>query len=134
MSGNLGPCSFGLAASKLSAVRVETRLSLLALLLKAKRKIERGECFNHNLKQVASAAGLSSCHFQRRYAEAFGVSPSRDILKAQISRSKVLLCSTAMSIKSVAIKCGFCSGCEFSRTFSREVGVAPKQFRKNCKN
>jgi len=83
-----------------------------------------------SLKSLAEAANISPEHFSRKFKNAFNVSPKRYMLHKRIAFAKQRLLSEHKSIEEVAEQSGFCDIFHFSRTFKKETGLSPSQFRK----
>lgn len=67
---------------------------------------------------------LTTC-FQRE----LGISPIAYLNRYRISRAKILMKTTAMSLTEIALEVGFGSSTYFSRIFRRETGVSPSEYR-----
>jgi transcriptional regulator GlxA family with amidase domain len=83
-----------------------------------------------SLKSLAEAANMSPEHFSRKFKNAFNVSPKRYMLHKRIAFAKQRLLSEHKNIDEVAEQSGFCDIFHFSRTFKKETGLSPSQFRK----
>ena len=78
---------------------------------------------------LARALFLSTTHACHLVKHLFGVSFSRLLLNERLSRAKMMLSDSRMSIGKIAELCGFGSSEQFSRVFRRETGVSPRKFR-----
>lgn len=71
---------------------------------------------------------------QRRLESLFKQSlrdlPSRFYLKLRLEHSREYLFYSQMSIKEIAVACGFCSPSVFCRTFRKFYRVSPRQYRR----
>jgi AraC family transcriptional regulator len=82
------------------------------------------------LADLSRVAGSSVFHFSRAFRNAQGVPPHRYLLELRIERAKALLLGGPVSLAALATLCGFHDATHLSRTFTRLVGVSPRQFRK----
>ncbi|MDD2648316.1 MAG: AraC family transcriptional regulator [Eubacteriales bacterium] len=80
-----------------------------------------------SLENVAGAFFLSKGYLSRTFHEETGTTLQRYIVTRRISLAKRLLCEGA-NVRDTCEKCGFGDYSHFIRTFSREVGVSPKQY------
>ncbi len=81
------------------------------------------------LEWMADAAGYSVSHFTRQFNQLLGQTPIAFLTECRIVRAKILLVSTALSVKRVAEQSGFSSSAYFIQRFRKSEGVTPEQFR-----
>ena len=79
--------------------------------------------------QMAEDMGMSRSGFQHTYKKFFGVNVMTDVIKSRVERAKELLVSTNLSIKEIAVKCGYSSEYSFMRQFKEQVGQTPTEYR-----
>ncbi len=72
---------------------------------------------------------ISASYFQRIYRNAFGVSCAQDIQKSKLDYAKKLLLNTTDTLQTISRKCGY-DYSHFMRTFKKEVGITPTEYRK----
>lgn len=84
---------------------------------------------NISLKEMADMAGLSLYHFTRKYKKETGVTPHQFLLSTRMSAAKYYLSNTTMTIKEIALSCGFEDESTFCYSFRKREGKTPKQFR-----
>ena len=82
--------------------------------------------------EIATAAGISAYHFSRAFRQTTGKPPYAFLLDRRLARAKLLLGTSDASLTAVSQNCGFNSLSQFSRTFSRSVGLTPTAYR-NCR-
>ena len=94
---------------------------------------------HENFAEAISMESLSA-HFNipsRRFAYLFqkevGMAPSRYLSEYRIRRAKELLKKCDCTISQVAECVGFTNAFYFSKTFKRQVGISPSQFREQVK-
>lgn len=88
---------------------------------------------NINVSDLAQTAGISYSHFISEFTLNFGVSPGAYILQLQLEKAVNLLQNSTLSIKEIAIDCGFASSSYFCRSFKHKFNSPPDTFRKNRK-
>jgi len=72
---------------------------------------------------------ISNSYFHRIYLNAFGVSCAYDIRQSKLEHVKYLLLNTADTLQEIARKCGY-DYSHFMRTFKREFGMTPTEYRR----
>jgi AraC family transcriptional regulator len=81
------------------------------------------------LEQVAAAAGFSAFHFHRLFRSLMGETLAAFIRRIRLERSLQLLSNRpGHRLTEVALACGFASSSDYSRSFRRHFGVAPRRF------
>jgi len=80
-------------------------------------------------EDLAERVGLSERQFRRRFAQAFGETPTRYIERVRIETACGWLTSEPQSIDAIARQTGFSSADTFRRTFERLRGVTPSEYR-----
>ena len=83
-----------------------------------------------SLDDVAQAAGLSAFHLLRVFRRSIGVTPHQYLLRQRLMRAIALLRDTALPVIDVAYAAGWADLSNFNRTFRREVGCSPREFRR----
>ena len=84
------------------------------------------------VQELAAEADLSPTHFINLFRQATGFPPIKFQIQCRVERAKAMLRETSMPIVDVAMRLGFGSHQHFSDTFSRIVGMSPKQWRANA--
>jgi PAS domain S-box-containing protein len=82
--------------------------------------------------EVASLArmmSLSVSQFERRFKQAFHETPMRFILKNRVNEACKLLVNSRHPIAWIARATGFFDQSYFSKQFSRNMGMSPRQYR-----
>lgn len=80
---------------------------------------------------LARVADLSVTHLNRLMAECTGKSPADYIRDVRVRRARELLTNVDLTIKEVAVQCGFRSPYHFSKVFRDADGLSPTQFRQS---
>lgn len=95
------------------------------------QQVLRSHSFEKRLSsaEAASLVSMSRQTLSRRLA-ALGTTIQGEINAIQIERACDALASSDRSISEIALELGYSSPANFSRTFSREVGVSPSVYRR----
>ncbi|TDD04072.1 helix-turn-helix domain-containing protein, partial [Nonomuraea diastatica] len=83
----------------------------------------------HSVASLARAVALSPSRFSHLFAEETGQTPMRVVRLARARHAASLLEVTDMDVGQVAVACGFVSPFHFSRAFSKEYGLPPREYR-----
>jgi AraC family transcriptional regulator len=97
----------------------------------AARYIETHAAEPVSLTAVAQEVGLSPFHFLRAFRRAIGLTPHQYLLRMRLIHAITLLRDTRLSITEVAYQSGWGDLSNFIRTFGREIGCSPREFRRN---
>jgi AraC-like DNA-binding protein len=81
------------------------------------------------IKRLAARCHLSEAQFRRVFRQHVGMSPNQYYLQARVARAKELLSGGVMSIKQIAASLQFEDQFHFSKTFRKQTGVSPSQWR-----
>ncbi len=87
-----------------------------------------------SIKELAKKMNQSISHFQMIYHTQFGISCYDDLLTAKVMSAQHYLSSTALSIKEIALLCGYEHDTCFMRIFKKRTGLTPTQFRTKLKH
>ena len=93
--------------------------------------IERHYTEKLTLEELAEMSHYSSRHFVRIFKETYNTTPQKYIAQLRLIYACTLLRETELSIEDTALQSGFGDGNYFSRIFRSNMGVSPKQYRKN---
>jgi len=85
-----------------------------------------------SLGEVAGEVGLSPFHFLRSFRRALGITPHQYLMRTRLVRAIALLSDTAMPVTEVAYEAGWADLSNFIRTFRRDVGCSPREFRRRA--
>ena len=84
---------------------------------------------NISLETLAKNNAMSVPTLMRLFKTAIGTSPANFITMQRISRAKILLTNTNMSITTIANETGFFDNAHFTRTFKKLTGMSPTHYR-----
>jgi AraC family transcriptional regulator len=65
----------------------------------------------------------------RRFRDHFGHAPMKLIQRRRLDLAKEILATSREPIVNIALDCGFTDTPHFSRTFKKETGLTPGQYR-----
>ena len=81
------------------------------------------------LEDVARAACFSPYHFHRIFRALMGETLATFVKRVRLERAATLLSHRRdATLTEIALACGFASSSDFSRSFRRHYGVAPRRF------
>lgn len=94
----------------------------------------RNDIYTHpeqkwSIELCSERLNVSVAYFQRIYKKAFNVSCASDIQHSRLSYAKKLLIDTNYTLQTIAAECGY-EYSHFMRTFKKEEGITPTEFRK----
>jgi transcriptional regulator GlxA family with amidase domain len=82
-----------------------------------------------DVERVARAAALSVRTLHRHCRERLSVTPAKLIDKLRVEHARTLLTTSEMLTKEIADQCGFGTTANMKRSFERELGVGPREYR-----
>lgn len=82
------------------------------------------------LKEVALECGLSSSYFSRAFRRSMGSSPHKWLLMLRVETAKQKLRDSRLSLRDVALACGFADQSHLTQVFTRIVGASPGAWRR----
>jgi AraC family transcriptional regulator len=81
------------------------------------------------LSGLARVAMLSPFHFHRVFQALVGSTPSDFVKRLRLEKALALMSRTpSPSLTTIALKCGFSSSSDFSRSFKQRFGIPPSSF------
>ncbi|MEV8367550.1 helix-turn-helix transcriptional regulator [Streptomyces niveus] len=81
------------------------------------------------LERLARAAGVSESTLCRICRRELGVSPVEGLERLRLARAEPLLWLSNLSLRAIAVQCGFADAYHFSRRFRAVHGMSPSAFR-----
>lgn len=82
-----------------------------------------------SVAHLAARAGMSPRHLTRRMRAELHVSPIQWLRQQRLSRARLLLESTELSVDQVATACGFGAAASLRRHFREDLGTTPTMYR-----
>lgn len=86
---------------------------------------------NWKIEDIAKSLSISRSYLQHQYKRLFNTSIKRDVTRSRIEYSKYLLFSTDYTIAVIADLCGYENDVHYMRTFKKEIGLTPTEYRKS---
>lgn len=83
----------------------------------------------HGIDELASIAGLSPRHLQRRFTNETGLSPTVYVERVRVEAAQRALAEGDDPLEAIARRLGFGTAETLRRTFHRNVGIAPSEYR-----
>ena len=83
-----------------------------------------------SVEVLAKACGISCVHLRRVFAKHFGMSPIKYILQYRMTRAKELLKYDMLSVSEISEMLGYSGIFYFSKSFKKEIGMTPGEYRK----
>jgi AraC-like DNA-binding protein len=83
-----------------------------------------------DFERLANAVCMSRATFFKKFKEAFGYTPGQYVLSKRIKLAKKYLKRPSCSITDACFKSGFENLSHFTRTFKKEEGLSPSDFKK----
>ena len=108
------------------------RLGDLALLRKARDRMDREYAQPLDVEALARGAHMSSGHFSREFRAAYGETPYSYLMTRRIERAMVLLRLGEMSVTDVCWAVGCSSLGTFSTRFTELVGMPPSTYKREA--
>lgn len=100
------------------------------LIEKSLEEINKNFNKNINLTEVAEKSFLSYVQFARRFKNSVGLTPKEYVNNMRMDRARYLLTESTITIKEIAIECGFSNEYYFSNFFKESNGISPTEYRK----
>jgi AraC family transcriptional regulator len=82
---------------------------------------------------LARSAGLSASRFGRLFREATGTTPAAYLRALRMTRARILLERTSLSVAEIMTQVGARDPSHFSRDFRREHGCSPRALRQQIR-
>lgn len=83
----------------------------------------------HGIDDLASIAGLSPRHLQRRFTQETGLPPAVYVERVRVEAAQRALTERDEPLETIARHCGFGTAETLRRAFHRLVGIAPSEYR-----
>ncbi|MFF2481510.1 helix-turn-helix domain-containing protein [Paenibacillus sp. NPDC058071] len=80
-------------------------------------------------RMLADAVHLHPNYFIAYFKKHFGMPPLKYVGRKRIERAKLLLTTTTLSVKEIAVRTGFSETNHFTKFFRKDTGYSPTDFR-----
>ncbi len=98
----------------------------------AKRYIDEHFDKDISLDDVSRTVNISPYYFSKVFKEESGLNFIEYLTNIRIDKAKYLLGNSDLSIKEICISCGYTDPNYFSRSFKKNVGVTPTEYKEHC--
>lgn len=88
---------------------------------------------NITVEGLAELSGFTKNYFIASFKKMMGEPPYEHIKKLRISKAKVLLANSNLSVSEIASQCGFVRTSSFTSLFKSETGTTPTEYRNQDK-
>jgi transcriptional regulator GlxA family with amidase domain len=85
-----------------------------------------------SVASLAREARMSRSAFALKFKTVLGQTPVESLTQWRMYRAGAMIRSNRMSFSEVASAVGYGSESSFSRVFRRELGIAPREYRRKC--
>ena len=79
---------------------------------------------------LAQMENMCMTAYNMAFKKQMSISPTKYIIKLRISSAKELLCTTNMAVQKIGSLCGYDDVNFFRKTFKKETGLSPSDYRK----
>lgn len=105
--------------------------SRLEIVDNIRARLEKEYSEDFSLAGIAADYDMSVSYLAHLFKETTGISIMRYLLNCRVSAAKKHLVETTLSIRDIAEQCGFNDVSNFARTFRKETGCSPRQYRRD---
>ena len=98
----------------------------------AKKYIEDHFDKDISLDDVSRVVNISPYYFSKVFKEESGLNFIEYLTNIRIDKAKELLENSNLSIKEICVSCGYTDPNYFSRSFKKNVGVTPTEYKEKC--
>lgn len=84
-----------------------------------------------SVTELSEILGIDRRKFSELFQEAIGLPPNKYIQQYRLEEAKAQLKYSNLSISEIADKTGYSDSFYFSKTFKKNIGISPKEYRKN---
>ncbi len=100
-------------------------------LSKSVRFINENYAAQIKIPTLAQMENMCMTAYNMAFKKKMGVSPTKYIIKLRTNSAKELLCTTNMTVQEIGALCGYDDVNFFRKTFKKEAGVSPSEYRKS---
>ena len=94
------------------------------------RYIEKNFMLNINVTDICKHLGIDRTYFYKIFKEKMKMSPQEWLLNTKLTKAKILIKDTDLSLKNIAITVGFKDYANFSKMFKLKFRQSPLQYKK----
>lgn len=96
--------------------------------------IENNYQHSINVETIANAVQITPTYLNKLFKQELNITPNEFIISYRLNKACDLLGqsgTSSLSIKSIALQCGYANQYYFSNAFKKRYGVSPQQWRQN---
>lgn len=93
--------------------------------------IQNSPYLKWTVNQMSEKLHMSPSRFQHLYKTLFGISIFNDVIGIRIEYARHHLKTTDLSVKAIALLCGYENDVHFIRQFKKRLGITPGEYRRN---
>lgn len=86
-----------------------------------------------SISRIAAEHFISVYHLSRQFKALTGYSPKQYLMYIRLSHAKSLLLNSDLNVGQITVKCGFNDVNNFIRSYRKEFGLTPLQYRSSAK-
>ncbi len=83
-----------------------------------------------SIERLCKEVNISHAHLLRLFKNAYGITIKKYVLQKRMELACELLSTTELSVRSVALSCGFTDELHFMKTFKNNLGISALRYRK----
>ncbi len=87
-----------------------------------------------SLSLIAEKFGFSKEYLSKKFKDTFKCGYSEFLTNTRLSTSIRLLTMTSLSVKEIAVKCGFSDSNYYNAVFKKKLGITPLEYRASVKD
>ena len=103
----------------------------IKVIIEAKNQIREKLHENLTLRLLAKAVGTNETKLKSGFKKLYGKTFGEILREERLNQSRVLLKEGNLSIKEIALKCGYTSGSVFAKRFREKFGILPGSYAKH---
>lgn len=84
-----------------------------------------------DIGEICGHGFISASSLQRKFRQYFAQSPKEYLIRLRMNRALELLLADELSVREIALSCGFSSEKYFSRAFKAQYGCPPSQIKRH---
>lgn len=113
---------------------VQSYTNKSAIVIMVRQMLDKEYATEYTTASIAAKYNMSASRMAHIFKEIAGISVMRYLLLVRVDAAKRYLVQTHMPIQEIADMCGFNDLSNFGRTFRKETGYSPRQYRNYYKN
>lgn len=104
----------------------------VSIVLKAQKFIQNNFRGDLSTNAIAAACDISVPYLHKLFRSALNTTPGEYLLSCRLGAARDMLINTDLPLQEIASSCGFNSQSYFSDCFKKNVGISPRDYRRNA--